>query len=380
MSIANLFTANQYIIHAYEFYDKDGLVSGSNGPTGPTGPTGPMGITGPTGPQGIQGITGETGATGATGANGVTGATGATGANGPTGATGPQGIQGITGPMGITGPTGPTGTTSNFPQILVTSSPYTASSMNTKYIINFTSGTCLFTLPASAFDGDEIIISCISASQGIQISPNTGNVFVMNNGTSTTTSAIVNFATGIDNSTIKLSYLASNHYWIILDMTAPYYDPVDVLWAGLHALFQLSDVNISSASNNQVLTYNGTNWQNSNIYKSLFLNGQAGTGYIGNIGFSGNQYLCTFTTGYPITFTNMYIQFPSVISGSGSWVFTLLRNGSPTSLIVTINNGSQYGFLYSNVSFSTNDTYCLQCSSISSPSTPPSTYITLSYF
>jgi hypothetical protein len=57
----------------------------------------------------MRGVTGLTGATGASGATGLAGATGATGPRGATGAIGPQGVQGVTGALGPEGPQGATG-------------------------------------------------------------------------------------------------------------------------------------------------------------------------------------------------------------------------------------------------------------------------------
>lgn len=107
MSISNLFSDNQYIIHAKQFIGPGIGITGPTGPTGPAGPQGIQGVTGPIGPQGIQGVTGPQGATGPGGT--AIGITGPTGPQGIQGVTGPQGIQGVTGPQGIQGPTGPQG-------------------------------------------------------------------------------------------------------------------------------------------------------------------------------------------------------------------------------------------------------------------------------
>lgn len=82
--------------------------TGSAGPTGPTGPAGSTGPAGPAGPAGPQGVKGDTGLQGPMGPQGSQGPTGAQGA---TGAAGTPGAQGLTGPIGLTGPAGPTGPT-----------------------------------------------------------------------------------------------------------------------------------------------------------------------------------------------------------------------------------------------------------------------------
>lgn len=85
---------------------------GPQGIAGAVGATGTQGVEGATGAQGVQGVTGAQGVqgvTGAIGAQGVTGAIGAIGAIGATGALGPEGPQGSTGPQGIQGVTGAQG-------------------------------------------------------------------------------------------------------------------------------------------------------------------------------------------------------------------------------------------------------------------------------
>jgi BclB C-terminal domain-containing protein len=85
--------------------------SDNMGITGPTGPTGDTGPIGPTGDTGPIGSTGDTGPIGPTGDTGPIGPTGDTGPIGPTGDTGPIGPTGDTGPIGPTGDTGLIGPT-----------------------------------------------------------------------------------------------------------------------------------------------------------------------------------------------------------------------------------------------------------------------------
>ena len=89
-----------------------GAASTVAGPTGPTGPTGAAStVAGPTGPTGAAStVAGPTGPTGA--ASTVAGPTGGTGPTGPAGGTGPTGPAGGTGPTGPQGPTGGTGAVS----------------------------------------------------------------------------------------------------------------------------------------------------------------------------------------------------------------------------------------------------------------------------
>ena len=86
--------------------------TGATGPQGPAGNDGSDGAQGIQGPQGLKGDTGDAGPTGPQGPQGLKGDTGDTGPAGPTGAQGPQGLKGDTGdtgPQGIQGPAGPAG-------------------------------------------------------------------------------------------------------------------------------------------------------------------------------------------------------------------------------------------------------------------------------
>lgn len=80
--------------------------TGAAGPTGPQGPVGPAGATGPAGPAGPQGIKGDTGLQGIQGVQGPVGATGPQGNVGPMGPEGPVGPIGNTGLTGLQGPQG----------------------------------------------------------------------------------------------------------------------------------------------------------------------------------------------------------------------------------------------------------------------------------
>jgi hypothetical protein len=82
---------------------------GAAGLTGAKGATGAAGVKGATGAAGVKGATGAAGATGAQGATGAIGVHGLTGAVGATGPQGVQGVQGVTGPLGPEGPQGATG-------------------------------------------------------------------------------------------------------------------------------------------------------------------------------------------------------------------------------------------------------------------------------
>ena len=82
---------------------------GEKGDTGEPGPKGDKGDKGDTGAIGPQGGKGDTGAAGPQGEKGDTGAQGPQGEKGDTGAQGPQGIQGLQGPKGDKGDEGATG-------------------------------------------------------------------------------------------------------------------------------------------------------------------------------------------------------------------------------------------------------------------------------
>ena len=85
---------------------------GDKGDTGAIGPQGEKGDTGEPGPKGDKGDKGDTGAIGPQGGKGDTGAAGPQGEKGDTGAQGPQGEKGDTGdqgPQGIQGLQGPKG-------------------------------------------------------------------------------------------------------------------------------------------------------------------------------------------------------------------------------------------------------------------------------
>jgi hypothetical protein len=84
---------------------------GATGPVGPMGVTGPIGLsvlgdTGPTGANGGIGSTGSQGPIGSTGPTGTIGLQGVQGIQGNTGAIGSTGSTGAQGPIGSTGPTG----------------------------------------------------------------------------------------------------------------------------------------------------------------------------------------------------------------------------------------------------------------------------------
>ena len=112
-SAASIVVATDGIIVQGEKGDK-----GDPGDTGPQGPAGPQGEQGVPGPQGIQGEsgiqgpkgdTGDTGPQGIQGEQGIPGVKGDTGDTGPAGPQGEQGIQGIQGPQGEQGIPGPAG-------------------------------------------------------------------------------------------------------------------------------------------------------------------------------------------------------------------------------------------------------------------------------
>lgn len=84
-------------------------LTGPAGPTGPQGPTGPAGAAGATGPAGAVGPQGPAGVKGDTGLQGPQGNIGNTGPQGPIGLTGPTGVQGPKGDIGLTGLQGPEG-------------------------------------------------------------------------------------------------------------------------------------------------------------------------------------------------------------------------------------------------------------------------------
>ena len=148
MSFRDLFTTNEYNLHAGRLIFNDGThassidetnigipsehtlpstlalynflggltgMTGIKGETGPTGATGSKGETGPTGSKGETGFTGSNGIQGPTGEIGTIGSTGPTGLQGIMGPTGPSsgstgsGFTGETGPQGSIGPTGYTG-------------------------------------------------------------------------------------------------------------------------------------------------------------------------------------------------------------------------------------------------------------------------------
>ena len=84
-------------------------LQGINGLAGSQGAQGLQGIVGNTGAQGPQGLKGDTGIQGSAGSSGPTGPTGSVGSQGIQGLKGDTGNQGIQGTTGLTGPAGPQG-------------------------------------------------------------------------------------------------------------------------------------------------------------------------------------------------------------------------------------------------------------------------------
>lgn len=378
MSVNILFQPNNdYILYCDEIHATHGVNPGVTGATGATGDTGATGPTGPTG-AGVQGNTGDTGVTGPQGIQGNTGPTGPQGSQGNTGNTGSQGN------TGNTGVTGPTGTTSIFPPVYVNTSPYTAPSMNTKYITNFPSGTMLFTLPATANDGDEIEIFNISSVNGIQISPGGTNIFLMNDNVTTTSGALVNFTSGIFNSTIIFSYLvtnAANNIWLIKDMTCPYYDPISTRYAGLHALNQLTDCVVTTPTAGQVLTWDGVAWSNQNSTGQIFYNCYGvprNNQYLGYVGVNTDE-----SKTWVICPSNLIVTKISVYVNVGqtppnAWRFTLRKNGIDTSLVCDVTNIGVSTFT-GLVSFLAGDLISIGISVVGSVNTPTTTALTINY-
>ena len=84
-------------------------LTGPEGPAGPAGPKGDKGDTGETGPQGARGLIGPQGERGPAGPQGIMGPAGPQGYQGLQGLIGPQGPEGPQGPQGSVGPQGPIG-------------------------------------------------------------------------------------------------------------------------------------------------------------------------------------------------------------------------------------------------------------------------------
>ena len=225
--------------------------AGSSGPTGPTGPQGPAGPTGATGPQGQQGPAGSgitfrgsvslqsdlpTNATqgdaylvqaddslhihdGTSFVNGGSiqgpqGPTGATGSTGPTGATGPSGPEGPTGPAGADGVNGAQG-----PQGPSGASVTTLAISNT-------------TIAAQLSDGSNI------------------------NGT-----VSINLNSLSDVDITNTAHTLSDGYVLTYDTTHNHWHPEPVSSTAANiALTDLSDVDVSSAPEDTVLVYDGTQW------------------------------------------------------------------------------------------------------------------------
>ena len=304
---------------------------GDIGATGPTGPTGPTGATGPS----------------------YTGATGSTGPTGPTGSIGPT---------GSTGPIGPTGSRTQDPLIYVNTSPYNATQSNTKYITNYPVGTMLFTLPATAQTGDEVTVSTISSTQGIQISGGGSNIFLMNGNVSNINSALVNFTDGINNSSITFIYLitnTANNFWIPKSITSPYYDPITQQYIGYRAPPQLPQI------------------------KYIYLNASAPPnltdGYISQSGLKSTEPEASMMAVETITIKKMTILI-NVAPNANSWTFDLMVNGIFSGLSVFLTgSSSKTGYSTGNISINNLSNFTVKVTKGGGP--PPTTacYCTLEY-
>lgn len=116
--------------------------------------------------------------------------------------------------------------------------------------------------------------------------------------------------------------------------------------------------------------------------KQIFFNsnGNIGTGWIGYEGFGGTMANFTYLIATPTTMTNLTITFNAAPTGTGSWIFGIIKNGSVlTSLTFSIAVGATTGTINAIVPFVAGDTFALQCQSSQSPSTPSATYATIVY-
>ena len=269
-----------------------------SGPKGDTGDTGPQGIQGETGPQGIQGIQGEQGIqgiqgvkgdTGDQGPQGIQGIQGIKGDKGDTGATGPTGPTGATGATGPTGPTGATGATG----------PVAGSANQVVYkdSSNNAAGSSGFT-----YDGTDLSVSGklnVNASSGDE----GGEIFLNKAVTNTT----INGGVTIDVYRNKIRFFeqggtARGAYIDITEGGAGV--ATNLLSPSYNAL---SDVVITSPTNQQIVVYNSSTsiWENKDpivatglAYKPLYPNNKTATGILGQIcidGASGTLYVCTGT-------------------------------------------------------------------------------------
>ena len=272
-----------------------------------------------------------------------------------------------------------------FPIEYVSTSPYIATAMNTKYVTNYSSGIMDFTLPSTATNADEIVISNISSSNGIQISPGGTNIFVMANGVTVQGNVINNFS-NVSNLTISFIYLVTNtanNYWIIKDQTVPFYAPVEQVYSGIHALSQLSDINISGQTNDQVLTWEINKWVNKNQSENqIFLNsgysGNLDNGYMGQGGFSTNETHATYSFARASNIVGFYVQI-NVAPGSNQWIFTVLKDGIATSMQAIITGSNTFANVTGSVLYDPHDNFAFKVEKVGGPPATSIAYATILY-
>ena len=307
---------------------------------------------------------------GATGPQGPTGAIGATGPQGPTGIIGPinTGATGPTGAQGQTGEIGPTGSTIQDPLIYIDISPYIATQSNTKYVTNYSAGTMLFTLPATANTGDEVTVSTISSTQGIQISGGGSNIFLMNGNVTNINSALVNFTDGINNSSISFIYLITdtvNNFWIPKSITCPYYDPITDQYIGYRAPPIPPPPPTPPTK------------------KYIFLNASAPPnltdGYISQSGLKTTEAEASMMAIESMTIKKFTVLI-DVAPNVHSWTFDLIVNGLYAGLTVVLSgSGSTTGFTTGNISVNNLDNFAIKV--VKSGGPPPTTacFVTIEY-
>jgi len=277
-------------------------VQGSTGATGIAGPQGATGITGATGQTGTPGTVGSTGATGLIGATGL-GATGATGPAGPPGAAGSGGAANVTilnegnqltsavtsinfvGPgidatvsgsavtvsVTATGGGNVGGTGYVYSNVSAQSQVYIANGSTSSFafasnaananqlivhvdgiyqtpVTNFTANSTHVVLTGTPAANSEIVIqhAITSVTSNIYIEP------VFNTGVGFNIGYITAAGNIQANKIIANTGVYSNNYYYANGQ------PLSLLTT----LSSLTDVNIISPTNGQVLKYNGTIWKN----------------------------------------------------------------------------------------------------------------------
>jgi hypothetical protein len=295
--------------------------------------------------QGFQGIQGPTGPTGPTGSIGNTGPTGPIGNTGPTGPIGNTGPTGPTGSIGNTGPTGISGVLpfSYIPNISggFTSAPNVCAytDQNTiNFPIHIINTITLYPTP----NVGDIIQLMITTPLSLNISPGSNAAFI----------SVDSNSTSINGETIQT--MQSQVIPFFISFVCSYNDGTQVYWSCQFSnisfvsnsgviisggpppyLSSLLDCAISSPTNEQVLTYNGSisQWNNAstiNIFPAgtpTAVGGASldspfitinGSDISGSITFTSGTTPLTTNIIMTITFSTAYINQPYAVISPGN--------------------------------------------------------------